>query len=171
MKGGMPLFTSTFGRILAVAAPLILMSCAGTPNNLSSGPQRRLMPCPASPNCVSTEAADPDRKMAPLPYRVDRPASHALILAVIQGMPRTTIVTREERYIHAEFRSRLFGFVDDVEFVFDDDAALIRFRSASRTGYADMGVNRKRMEAVSEAYHAAVPDDIASSPPAQESGP
>ena len=166
----MPLFKASVCRVLVVVAPLILMCCAGTPNNLSSGPQRQLMPCPASPNCVSTEATDPDRKMAPLPYRVDRRTSRKLILTIIRGMPRTTITTQEEQYIHAEFRSRLFGFVDDVEFVFDDDAALIRFRSASRTGYSDMGVNRKRMTAIGQAYHAAVIDDIASSPPAQESG-
>jgi uncharacterized protein (DUF1499 family) len=32
-----------------------------------------------------------------------------------------------------------------VEFLIDPDGKLIHFRSASRTGYSDMGVNRKRM--------------------------
>ena len=79
--------------------------------------------------------------MAPLPYRVDRGTSRRLILSIVREMPRTTVVTQEERYLHVEFRSRLFGFVDDVEFLFDDDAAVVRFRSATRTGYSDMGVN------------------------------
>jgi uncharacterized protein (DUF1499 family) len=35
-----------------------------------------------------------------------------------------------------------------VEFVFDDEAKTIHFRSASRTGYGDLGVNRARMEQV-----------------------
>jgi len=158
-------------RLLVAGAPLILMCCAGTPDNLAKGPHRQLMPCPASPNCVSTEAADPDHKMAPLPYRGDRRASRRLILTVIREMPRATVVAQEAHYLHAEFRSRLFRFVDDVEFVFDDQAALIRFRSASRTGYSDMGVNRKRMTAIGEAYHAAELDDVTAKAPARESAP
>jgi uncharacterized protein (DUF1499 family) len=70
-------------------------------------------------------------------------------------MPRTTLVAEEKHYLHFEFRSRVFGFVDDVEFVFDDEAALIQFRSASRTGYSDFGVNRRRMATISEAYQRA----------------
>jgi uncharacterized protein (DUF1499 family) len=38
--------------------------------------------------------------------------------------------------------------VDDVEFVFDDESKTIHFRSASRIGYGDYGVNRDRMEAI-----------------------
>jgi len=49
-------------------------------------------------------------------------------------------------YIHVEFRSSFFEFVDDVEFLFDDTAKLIHFRSASRVGYYDFNVNRSRME-------------------------
>lgn len=93
--------------------------------------------------------------MAPLPYRVDRETSRRLVLAIVRAMPRTTVVTEEDLYLHVEFRSRVFGFVDDVEFGFDDGDALIHFRSASRTGYSDLGVNRKRMTAISEAYLAA----------------
>jgi uncharacterized protein (DUF1499 family) len=58
------------------------------------------------------------------------------------------VVTVKANYIHAEFRSRLFGFVDDVEFSFDEDPKTVHLRSASRTGYYDFGVNRKRMERI-----------------------
>jgi uncharacterized protein (DUF1499 family) len=68
-------------------------------------------------------------------------------------MPRTTIVTLEEDYIRAEFKSRIFGFVDDVEFWFDDEQKVIHFRSASRVGYSDLGANRKRMEKIRERFH------------------
>jgi uncharacterized protein (DUF1499 family) len=37
-------------------------------------------------------------------------------------------------------------FIDDVEFVFDDETKTVHFRSASRTGYSDFGVNRRRMD-------------------------
>jgi uncharacterized protein (DUF1499 family) len=63
-------------------------------------------------------------------------------------MARMKVVTVKDNYIHAEFHSRLFGFVDDVEFSFDDDQKTIHLRSASRTGYYDFGVNRKRMERI-----------------------
>ena len=56
--------------------------------------------------------------------------------------------SRCESYLHYEFTSLLLRFVDDVEFVFDDEAKTIHFRSASRTGYGDLGVNRARMEQV-----------------------
>ena len=51
-----------------------------------------------------------------------------------------------EAYLHYEFTSLLLRFVDDVEFLFDEATKTVHFRSASRTGYSDLGVNRRRME-------------------------
>jgi uncharacterized protein (DUF1499 family) len=59
--------------------------------------------------------------------------------------------------IHAEFRSRVFGFVDDVEFFFPAGQRVIHVRSASRTGYSDFGVNRKRIERMRRQLEAALP--------------
>jgi uncharacterized protein (DUF1499 family) len=58
------------------------------------------------------------------------------------------LVEEDEAYLHYEFTSLVLRFVDDVEFLFDDESKTIHFRSASRTGYGDLGVNRKRMEQV-----------------------
>lgn len=55
------------------------------------------------------------------------------------------IVTRESGRLHVLFRSRIFRFVDDVDVEIDEDERRVDFRSASRTGYSDLGVNRKRM--------------------------
>jgi len=55
-------------------------------------------------------------------------------------------------YLHVEFRSTLFRFVDDVEFVIDEPQGLIHIRSASRVGYSDLGANRKRMEKIRLAF-------------------
>ena len=60
--------------------------------------------------------------------------------------PRATIIEETGQYMHVEFRSRIFGFVDDVEFLVDD--RVIQVRSASRVGRSDLGVNRKRIEAL-----------------------
>ena len=60
----------------------------------------------------------------------------------------------EERYIHTEFTSAFFRFVDDVEFLLDDGTRTIHVRSASRVGYSDFGVNRRRVEELRSRFDA-----------------
>ena len=109
---------------------------------------RTLAPCPASPNCVSTQAQDESHSIAPIRYRKSRVEAKEGLKEVIRSFPRTNLVEEDESYLHYEFTSLLLRFVDDVEFVFDDETKTIHFRSASRTGYGDLGVNRARMEQV-----------------------
>lgn len=120
--------------------------CSGgrPPSNLgvSAG---RLAPCPASPNCVSSEAATAEQRVEPLRYDGDAARARVRLLEVLNGMERARIVQSTDDYVHAEFRSAVFGFVDDVEFYFSSPGA-IQMRSASRTGYYDFGVNRERVE-------------------------
>jgi uncharacterized protein (DUF1499 family) len=76
-------------------------------------------------------------------------SAHDKVLAVLESSKRTKVVVNEENYIHAEFTSLVFRFVDDVEFLFSqerDGEVSIDIRSASRVGHSDFGVNRKRME-------------------------
>lgn len=109
--------------------------------------RRTLAPCPSSPNCVSTLAGeDSQHAIGPYPYRKSRADAKEFLKAVVANLPRTKLVHEEEDYLHYEFTSLLLRFVDDVEFVFDDPSKTIHFRSASRTGYSDLGVNRRRME-------------------------
>jgi uncharacterized protein (DUF1499 family) len=107
---------------------------------------RQLAPCPSSPNCVSTQAQDEGHAIAPFRYQKIRAEAKEALKAIIRTLPRTKLVEEDETYLHYEFTSLLLRFVDDVEFLFDDDAKTIHFRSASRTGYGDLGVNRRRME-------------------------
>lgn len=51
----------------------------------------------------------------------------------------------EGGYLYFTAESSLFGFVDDVEFFFDSGAKKVHFRSASRVGNSDLGVNEKRI--------------------------
>jgi uncharacterized protein (DUF1499 family) len=67
---------------------------------------------------------------------------------LVAEMPRTKIVIVEDNYLHVEFQTAFFRFVDDVEFLIDTEEQVIHFRSASRVGYSDMGVNRRRMERI-----------------------
>ena len=79
------------------------------------------------------------------------------LLDVLRAMPRTTIVQSAPGSVRAEFRTRLFRFVDDAQFVFDDQAKTIHFRSASRVGRSDFGVNRRRMEELRRAFETSRP--------------
>ena len=74
------------------------------------------------------------------------------IVAIVGSMPRATIVERTPTTMRAEFRTRLFRFVDDVLFEIDEAKKTIEFRSASRVGRGDLGVNRKRLEAIRAAF-------------------
>jgi uncharacterized protein (DUF1499 family) len=100
----------------------------------------RFAACRRSPNCVSSQAdpSDAEHYIAPLK------ATMAAVRRAVAAMPRTTVITDGENYLYAEFRSKLLGYVDDVEFF--QDGAVIQVRSASRLGRRDFGVNRKRVE-------------------------
>jgi len=109
----------------------------------------RLEPCPDSPNCVSTEADDPAKRMPPLRFDGPPEAARGGILTVLEGRRRVRVVEASEDYVHAEFTTPLFRFVDDVEFWIDVAGGKVHYRSASRVGHSDLGVNRRRMRTLS----------------------
>jgi len=106
----------------------------------------RLSPCPASPNCVSTQDGQGDQAMDPLRWEGSAKDALDRFETIIRGLPRTKIITRSENYLHAEFKTAWLGFIDDVEILVSPEKSRIDFRSASRVGYSDLGVNRKRMQ-------------------------
>ena len=110
--------------------------------------ERTLSACPSSPNCASTQATDETHAIAPFRYKKSRVEAKEALKAVIASLPRATLIEEDEAYLHYEFTSLLLRFIDDVEFVLDETAKTVHFRSASRTGYSDLGVNRRRMEQV-----------------------
>jgi uncharacterized protein (DUF1499 family) len=109
---------------------------------------RSLPPCPDRPNCVCSQAPGGDARHAiePLHFTGEPAAAWAALREVLDGMARVTIIEDTGSYLHAEARSLLFRFVDDVECTLDSEARVIHVRSASRQGYGDMGVNRRRVE-------------------------
>ena len=133
----------------ALAGTLIAglgLGCAGAAPSALGVADGRLAPCPERPNCVSSEARKPDQRVAPLPLGSDPALGWERLRAAVAGLPRTRIVTGSADYLHAESRSALFGFVDDLELRRDPDAGVAHVRSASRLGYSDLGVNRRRVE-------------------------
>lgn len=110
----------------------------------------KLAACKRRLNCVSSQAepGDAQRYVAPIPFRGTAAEALAAARSAVERMPRAIVVRAQENYLHAEFRSKILGFVDDVEFTFDQAAGLLHVRSASRLGRRDFGVNRKRVEAL-----------------------
>lgn len=110
----------------------------------------RLASCRKRLNCVCSQAdpADAQRYVAPIAFRGSAAEAIAAARRAVESMPRATVVREDRDYLYAEFRSKLFGFVDDVEFTPDEKAGVLHVRSASRLGRRDYGVNRKRVEAL-----------------------
>jgi uncharacterized protein (DUF1499 family) len=110
----------------------------------------RLAPPKRTPNCVSSQAdpADTGHYIAPLAFRGPLADAMAAARRAVESMARATVVHEEPGYLYAEFRSRLLGYVDDVELLFDESAGVFHVRSASRLGRRDFGVNRKRIESL-----------------------
>jgi uncharacterized protein (DUF1499 family) len=132
--------------MVRVAILMALFSCAGTPHEDRGLPRSRLAPCPASPNCVSSEATNPKHAIPPFHLIVAGKESWEAVRVAVLSLPRTKIITQTDNALHAECRSALFSFVDDLELRLTDSEATIAVRSASRTGYGDFGVNRRRVE-------------------------
>jgi len=137
-------------KSILTVAPLFLFGLAACSFAVSSeadvGDQNQIKPCPQSPNCVSSLASEGKHFIAPLNYIGTREAAFQALVGIIEAEPRARIAGRQKNYLHAEFKSRIFGFVDDVEFLFSSDQPMIQVRSASRKGHYDFGVNRRRIE-------------------------
>lgn len=124
---------------------LIIAGCTGDrPKHLGT-PQTGLIPCPDSPNCVSSESTDKEHRIAPLQNTIQD------ISRVVKKMDRATIITRNDQYLYVEFTSSIMRFVDDAEFLYDPVQQVTHVRSASRLGKSDLGVNRKRIEFIRSA--------------------
>jgi len=135
---------------LAFAAILIHGAHEGLANTAPVG--GRLAPCPSSPNCVSSQSQDESQLVEPFTYKGTFSEAKERLIEVLRSMKRVRIVVSEGNYVHAEFTSALFRFLDDVEFLFDDPSKTIHVRSASRSGYYDFGVNRRRIESIRGAF-------------------
>ena len=146
--------------VLAVAAGQLGFLQGTAPNDLGVR-DGKLKPPSSTENSVSSQAAlypdHPERiyaDIAPLALKGDGPATLARIKAIVEGMDGAKVVKSEPGYLYAQFTTQLMKYVDDVEFWFDPAANAIQVRSASRVGRGDMGVNRKRIEAVRAALEA-----------------
>ncbi len=113
---------------------------------------KALAVCSSRPNCVSSLATDKAHRIPPISFTGPVEAAQERLMRIIRLMPRSEIVKEEPGYLAVIFRSKVFGFVDEAEFAFDEKSGEINFRSGARTGYYDFGVNRSRLEKIRESF-------------------
>ena len=108
--------------------------------------EKQLLSCPSSPNCVSSQATDTEHFIAPFKITGNTDEAWAALKKALITQSRTVVTNETDYTLHAQATSLMFRFVDDIDAILDTDARSIHIRSASRTGYGDFGVNRKRVE-------------------------
>ena len=104
-------------------------------------------PLGSRPNGVSTQTKSNAKKVEPIVFEGDLESQMARVEKIIAAMPGSSIKQKENDYLYAVFTTPLMRFRDDVEIYLDHNSKELHFRSASRVGYSDMGVNRKRYDA------------------------
>jgi uncharacterized protein (DUF1499 family) len=149
--------SNKIGRYVVIAIGLVIafllwsnhVFAGASPTNIGVN-DGKLTTCPNTPNCVNSQAMASDVEHFIKPIQIGGDSSQRMtdLKLAIKSMPRSTIVKETNNYLYAEFTSKLMGFVDDVEFYFDNDGKFIQVRSASRLGESDLGVNRQRIEEI-----------------------
>ncbi len=140
--------------VLSLAGSLFLFGCSGVPPANLGARDGQLAPCPETPNCVSSQSMDQEHSIEPLVYSTSNEQALADLKKIISQMKRARINEERDGYVRAEYTSAIWRFVDDVEFLLDENAHVIQVRSASRLGKSDFGANRKRIEAIRAAWNA-----------------
>jgi uncharacterized protein (DUF1499 family) len=131
--------------MISILTMVILMTSSVQAASVPSLP-----PCPAKPNCVSSQATGSHHIE---PFKVTEEAGVAFekLRKLLTQRSDTKLVSSDDTTIRAEFRTML-GFVDDGLFVLDSANGLIHIRSAARLGYWDLGKNRSRMEEIRQSF-------------------
>ncbi|MFB1034279.1 MAG: DUF1499 domain-containing protein [Sinobacterium sp.] len=140
--------------LLVLLSLTFLMGCSATFPKLGIM-NDELISCPNKPNCVSSQATDTEHYIQPIHFTGTPQDAQDRLLQILNVLERTNIIVVQENYIRVEFTSKIFQFIDDVEFYFpatNTEHIIIHFRSASRIGYSDLGANQKRIEQIRDTF-------------------
>lgn len=142
------IFSAFILIVLVIVFGIVLKGGKELSLGISEG---KFQPCPGTPNCVSSQAQSKEAYMEAISTGgLETEVVMKIARSVIEKSNRAKVVESDGPYLRAEFKSLIFRFVDDVEFYHDFDKGLLHFKSASRLGMSDMGVNRKRMEKLTD---------------------
>ena len=114
--------------------------------------ESKLAPMPSTPNAVSSQTDDNEKHVAPLPFETIEDAKKKIkrVLAQLSG---NTVQTEHDNYLHVVFTTNTMRYKDDVELYFDQENKLIHYRSQSRVGYSDKGLNLARYDRFASLYN------------------
>lgn len=132
-------------KIVALFLAFFVLKNYKTPKNIGVR-NDRLSSCSWTPNCVSSDATDPVFSIEPISYTSKD--SLDKIQEFLQKNYKTKVIKKTPTYLYIVVTTPLFHFHDDLEFLVDPCKHKISVRSASRIGYSDLNVNRKRIEAL-----------------------
>ncbi|MEM7467470.1 MAG: DUF1499 domain-containing protein [Pseudomonadota bacterium] len=138
-----------FGLIVLIVIYFFAMGYYSTTMPGKSADAGLRFECGDRPNCVSSEAPSmPSQEVEPL-SAADGAAMQKQIMAAVAATGGT-VMSENDGVIVAEYKSRVFGFVDDVMFKIDPENGSTHVMSASRVGYSDLNANRERVEKIRE---------------------
>jgi len=146
-----------FAKILLVVIALfvtfMVVKNNMTPSNLGvkNGLLKQLS---SKPNGVSSQTDDESKYVNPLPFVNDLETTKGQVKFACDQYGGFKVITETDDYMHVVFTTGKMKYHDDVEFFFDVENEIVHFRSQSRIGYSDMGLNRDRYDAIASSYHA-----------------
>lgn len=113
----------------------------------------QLAPMPDKPNAVSSQTNIVEKRVDTLPYKSNSEETIKLVLSVLNSMGNNEVQVQESHYIYSVFTTATLHFHDDVEILLDEKNKQVHFRSQSRAGSSDLGLNRKRYEQFKALYN------------------
>lgn len=140
---------------LMLLSIIILSGCSNISKNpLGTRKEESFCILLDAPNYVTSVTKEKDfRYIEPIKYNGNKKLAKEKIRKILLKDKHITIIKEDENYIHAESRSAIFKFVDDLEFYFPEDQNIIHIRSKSRLGYSDLGVNNRRLEKIKKEFY------------------
>lgn len=133
--------------MLRILTLVLLLALAGTAYAKCT---YQLLPCPNSPNCVSTNDPVLERRFIKMYLQQSTADAWINVRNAVAEFKRVEFVEERYGYLRAKVSSFLFGFVDDLEVTLCDGGGSLAVRSASRMGHWDIGANRRRLEVLAE---------------------
>lgn len=144
MKGKIFIFI-ILGIVIALVIRFVMLGKKSQEMNVASSyKDGKLVACSSSSNCFENSHLEDDLK-SKLSSATKEDFKKVRDHLIKVGF---TKVQESDNYLHYTAKSSLFGFVDDVEFLINENG--LQFRSTSRVGKSDLGANKKRILTILE---------------------